>query len=146
MTTVIQKLREETGAGVMECKRALEEANGDLKLAKEIIEKRGLARAEKKSDRATGAGLLEAYVHNGRIGVLLELRSETDFVAHSEPVKALIHDLALHISALGPESVEDLLKQPYAKDESKTVEEVIKGVIAKVGENLKVARFVRYQV
>ena len=130
----------------MECKRALEEANGDLNLAKEIIAKRGLAKAEKKSDRATGAGLLEAYIHNGRIGVLLELRSETDFVARSEPVKALVHDLALHISALGPESVEDLLKQPYAKDESKTVEEVIKGVIAKVGENLKVARFVRYQV
>ena len=146
MTTVIQKLREETGAGVMECKRALEEANGDLNLAKEIIAKRGLAKAEKKSDRATGAGLLEAYIHNGRIGVLLELRSETDFVARSEPVKALVHDLALHISALGPESVEDLLKQPYAKDESKTVEEVIKGVIAKVGENLRVARFVRYQV
>ncbi len=146
MTTVIQKLREETGAGVMECKRALEEANGDLKLAKEIVEKRGLARAEKKFDRATGAGLLEAYIHNGRIGVLLELRSETDFVAHSEPVKDLVHDLALHISALGPESVEDLLKQPYVKDESKTVEEVIKGVMAKVGENLKVARFARYQV
>ncbi len=146
MTTVIQKLREETGAGVMECKRALEEANGDLNLAKNIIEKRGLAKADKKSDRATGAGLLEAYVHNGRIGVLLELRSETDFVAHSEPVKALVHDLALHISATGPESVEDLLKQPYVKDESKTVEEVIKGVIAKVGENLKVARFARYQV
>ncbi len=146
MTTVIQKLREETGAGVMECKRALEEAGGDLKLAKEIIAKRGLAKAEKKSDRATGAGLLEAYIHNGRIGVLLELRSETDFVAHSEPVKALVHDLALHISALDPESVEDLLKQPYVKDESKTVEEVIKGVIAKVGENLKVARFARYQV
>ena len=146
MSIVIQKLREETGAGVMDCKRALEEAGGDLDLAKKLIEKKGLVKAEKKAGRATGAGILESYIHNGRVGVLLELRCETDFVAHSEPVKALVHDLALHISAINPESIEDLLKQPYVKDESKTVEEVIKGVIAKVGENLKVARFARYQV
>lgn len=146
MTTVIQKLREETGAGVMDCKRALEEAGGDFNLAKQLIEKQGLVKAAKKAERATGAGLLEAYVHNGRVGVLLELRSETDFVAHSEPVKALAHNLALHVAAMAPETVDDLLKQPYARDEAKTVEEVIKGTIAIVGENLKVARFSRYQI
>ena len=146
MTTAIQKLREETGAGVMDCKRALEEAGGDYDLAKKLIEKQGIAKALKKADRATGAGLLESYIHNDRVGVLLELRSETDFVAHSEPVRALAHNLALHIAAMGPETAEDLLKQPYVKDDSKTVGEVIKGIIALVGENLKVARFVRYQI
>ena len=146
MTTVIQKLRAETGAGVMDCKRALEESGGDFSLAKAIIEKRGLVKAETKADRATGAGLLETYVHNGRIGVLLELRSETDFVVRSEVVKKLAHDLVMHIAAMAPESVDDLLKQPYVQDESKTIEELVKGTIAKVGENLKVARFARYQV
>lgn len=146
MTTAIQKLREETGAGVMDCKHALEEAGGDYNLAKQIIEKQGLVKADKKAERETGAGLLESYVHNGRVGVLLELRSETDFVARSEPVKALAHNLALHIAAMAPETVEDLLKQPYAKDESKIVEDVIKGVIALVGENLKIARFSRYHI
>lgn len=146
MTTVIQKLREETGAGVMDCKRALDEAGGDYQLAKELIEKQGLTKAAKKAERETDAGLLEAYIHNGRVGVLLELRSETDFVGRSEPVKALAHNLALHVAAMAPESVADLLKQPYVKDESKTVEDVIKGTIAIVGENLKVARFARYQI
>ena len=130
----------------MDCKNALDETKGDLELAKALIAKQGLANADKKAERATGAGLLEAYVHNGRIGVLLEIRSETDFVARSEPVTALAHDLTLHISAMNPDSVDTLLKQPYVKDEDKTVEEVIKGTIAKVGENLKVARFARYQI
>lgn len=131
---------------MMDCKRALEEAGGDFNLAKQLIEKQGLIKAEKKTERATGAGLLEAYVHNGRVGVLLEIRSETDFVAHSEPVKTLTHNLALQIVAMAPETVYDLLKQPYVKDESKTVEDLIKGTIAMVGENLKVARFARYQI
>ena len=144
--TVIQKLREETGAGVMDCKRALDEAGGDYALAKQLIDKHGLAKADKKAARETGAGLLESYIHNGRVGVLLELRSETDFVGRSEPVKALAHNLSLHIAAMGPESVEALLSQPYVKDDSKTVEELIKGTIAIVGENLKVARFARYQI
>lgn len=146
MPTAIQKLREETGAGVMDCKRALDEAGGDYNLAKQLIEKKGLTKAEKKAERETGAGLLEAYIHNGRIGVLLELRSETDFVARSEVIKKLAHDLVMHIAAMGPESVDDLLKQPYVQDETKTVEEVLKGGIAKVGENLKIARFARYQL
>ena len=146
MATEIQKLREETGAGIMDCKRALKEAGGNYDFAKKLIEKQGLAKAEKKSDRTTGAGLLEAYVHNGRVGVLLEIRSETDFVLRSEPVKSLAHDLVLQIAAMAPETAEDLLKQPYIKDDSKTVEEVIKGIIAIVGENLKVAKFTRYRI
>ena len=146
MMAPIQKLREETGAGVMDCKRALDEAKGDYEKAKKILDEKGILKAEKKASRATGAGILEAYVHNSRVGVLLELRCETDFVGRAEPVKNLAHNLVLHIAAMAPETIEALLSQPYVKDESKTVEEVIKGVIAIVGENLKVERFTRYQI
>lgn len=130
----------------MDCKRALEEAGGDYGKAKAIIAAKGIAKAEKKAGRETGAGLLESYIHNGRVGVLLELRSETDFVAHSEPVKELAKNLALQIASMVPESVEDLLKQEYIKDQDVTVEVLIKNTIAKVGENLKIARFSRFQV
>ena len=146
MTTAIQKLREETGAGVMDCKRALEEAGGDYEKAKKVIAEKGIAKAASKSERATGAGLLETYIHSGRVGVMLELRVETDFVAHSEPVKQFAKDLAMHIAAMSPESVNDLLKQPFVKDQDMTIEALLTATIAKVGENMKVARFARYQV
>ena len=110
------------------------------------MHKKGLEIAEKKSGRETGAGLLESYIHNGRVGVLLELRCETDFVARTDAVKELARNLALQVSAMAPETVEDLLKQPYIKDESLAVEILIKNAIAKVGENLRVARFTRYQI
>ena len=146
MMTSVQKLREETGAGVMDCKRALDEAKGDYEKAKKILDEKGILNAERKASRATGAGVLEAYVHNNRVGVLLELRCETDFVGRAEPDKNLAHNLVLHIAAMAPETIEVFLSQPYVKDESRTVEEVIKGVIAIVGENLKVERFARYQI
>jgi len=146
MISPIQKLREETGAGIMDCKRALDEANGNYDKAKKILDEKGILKADKKASRATGAGILEAYIHNNRVGVLLELRCETDFVGRSEPVKNLAHNLVLHIAAMAPETIDAFSKQPYVKDESKTVEEVIKGVIAIVGENLKVERFTRYQI
>lgn len=146
MVNDIQKLREETGAGVMECKKALSEAGGDFQKALKIIGERGLAKADKKSGRATGAGHLESYIHNGRVGVLLEVRSETDFVARGELFRDLAHNLALHIAAAAPESVEVLLQQPYVRDESITVADLIKSVIARVGENIQVERFVRYEI
>ncbi len=146
MTTEVQKLREETGAGVMDCKKALDEAGGDFEKAKKIIAEKGAAKAASKSDRATGAGLLETYIHSGRVGVLLELRVETDFVAHAEPVKQFAKDLAMHIAAMAPETVEDLLKQEFVKDPSMTIEALLTATIAKVGENMKVARFTRYQI
>jgi len=146
MSDDVKKLRELTGAGVMECKRALEEARGDLDEAKKIIEERGLLKAEKKSERKTGSGGLESYIHNGRVGVLLELRCETDFVARTEDFKNLAHELAMHIAAMNPENVESLLAQPFVKDASKTVNDVIKQTIGKIGENMKVERFMRYQL
>ncbi len=143
---LIQKLREATDAGVMDCKRALQDAGGDFEKAKLLIGERGIVKAEKKGDRETGAGLLETYIHNGRVGVLVELRCETDFVARAEPTKELIHNLAMHIAAMNPENVETLLAQPYLRDPIQTIEQVLKQTIAKVGENMKIARFARYQV
>ena len=139
-------LREITGAGVMECKRALEEAKGDIEKAKTIIYERGLVKAESKQERATGAGFLYSYIHNGRVGVLLELRAETDFVVKSDPFRALAHELAMQVAAMEPETVEALLEQEYIKDPSTNIADLVKSVTAKVGEHIKVERFTRYEV
>lgn len=141
----VQKLREMTSAGVMDCRKALIEANGNVDAAVKIIHEKGLAKMEKRADRETGAGLVESYVHNERIGVLLRLSAETDFVVRSEPFRALAHDLAMHIAAAAPKDVEELLAQPYIKDESRTIKEVIGEVIAKVGENVAVGEFYRVE-
>lgn len=146
MKEQIQKLREITGAGVMECKRALQEADGDFDKAISIIHEEGLIRAEKKKERTTDAGILESYIHNERVGVLLELRCETDFVGRSKEFKELAHNLAMQIVAMDPINIDDLLKQMYIKDETLTVEDLIKRVIAKLGENIKVERFCRYEI
>jgi elongation factor Ts len=142
----VQKLRELTSAGVMDCRKALIEANGDLDAAVKIIHEKGLAKVEKRADRETGAGLVESYVHNDRIGVLLRLSAETDFVVRSAPFRALAHDLAMHIAAAAPKDVEELLAQPYIKDESRTIKDVVGEVIAKVGENVTVNEFSRIEV
>jgi len=146
MNEQIKKLRELTGAGVIDCKKAIEEAGGDLDRAQIVIKEKGLLRAEKKSGRETGAGLLESYIHNNRIGVLLMVRCETDFAARSEQFKTLVKELAMQISAMDPATVDDLLKQPYVRDESMTVEQLIKNAIAQIGENIKVERFCRYEL
>lgn len=141
----VQKLREVTSAGVMDCRKALIEANGDLDAAVKIIHEKGLAKVEKRADRETGAGLVLSYVHNERIGVLLRLSAETDFVVRSEPFKALAHDLAMHIAAAAPKDVEELMAQPYIKDESRTVKDLVSEVIAKVGENVTIGEFYRIE-
>lgn len=142
----VKKLREETGAGVMECKRALQDAKGDIDEARKIINERGLLKAEKKAERKTGSGVLESYIHNGRVGVLLELRCETDFVARTEDFKNLAHDLVMHIAAMNPENVEALMAQPFIKDPSKTIKDFLKQAIGKIGENMVVERFMRYEL
>ncbi len=142
----IKKLREVTGAGVMECKRAYSESKGDIDSAVKIIHESGLAKVEKRAGREAGAGLIQSYVHNERIGVVLDVRAETDFVVRSEPFRKLAHELAMQIAAANPANVDELLKQPYIKDESKTVEELIKTVIAQVGENVKVRVFSRLEI
>ncbi len=146
MTNDVIKLREITSAGVMECKKALEDAGGDFDKAAAFIHERGITKAEKKGERETGAGLLESYIHNERVGVLIELRCETDFVAKNPMFKELAHNLAMHIAAMNPADKENLLKQNYVKDESLTIESFIKSVIAKIGENIKVGKFCRYEI
>lgn len=142
----IAKLRELTGAGVVECKKALDEAEGNFDRAQEILFERGIARAEKKGDRATGAGLLQTYTHNGRVSVMVELRCETDFVARNEKFQDMAHGIAMHIAAMAPETVEELYGQQFVKDPSMTVEELVKSMIGTIGENIKVEKFARFEL
>ena len=163
-TDAIKTLREETGAGIMDCKKALVDAGGDVNKAREALRLKGLATAAKKAERETRQGLVEAYVHGGgRIGVLVELNCETDFVARTDEFKGLVHALAMQVAAMNPryisptdvppddaESVNPaevcLLAQPFIRDSSRTVQDVVTDVIAKVGENIRVRRFARYQL
>jgi len=143
----IKTLREETGVSVMDVKKALEEANGDAEKAREILKARGASVAAKKSDRATGSGRVEAYVHGeGKIGVLLVLRCETDFVAKNEEFKTLAKDIAMHIAAMGPKDVEELMGQEFIKNPSQTVKERIEETIGKTGENITVSHFSREEI
>ncbi len=146
MTEAIQKLRAATGAGVMECKRALTDAGGNFEQAVKLIGERGLVKAESRQSRAAGAGLLETYIHQNRVGVLLDVHAETDFVVRSEPFRELAHELAMQIAAMDPKDVAELLAQPYIKDAATTVEALVKGTMAKVGENIVVERFTRYEL
>jgi len=130
----------------MDCKKALEEAGGDMDRAVQVIHEKGITKVEKRAGRETGAGLIESYTHNERIGAILELRAETDFVVRSEPFRKLAHELAMQIAAADPTDPESLLAQPYIKDESITVGELVNRVIAQVGENVKVGKFYRIEV
>jgi len=142
----VKKLREITGAGVMDSKNALEDAGGDFDKATAILKERGLAKADKKAGRELKSGLVDAYVHSDRVGVLVNVSCETDFVARSDDFRGLVHNLAMQIAAMNPKDVDELMKQAYIKDEKETIEELVKGVIAKLGENIKVEEFTRYQI
>jgi elongation factor Ts len=142
----IKDLREKTQAGFADCKSALEEAKGDMKKAEEILKEKGIAKAAKKSDRETKMGLVESYVHGGRIGVLVSLLCETDFVARTDEFKTLAHEIALQISSMNPKDTKELLKQDYIRDGSKTIEDLIKEAIAKLGENITIGDFKRSEI
>jgi len=143
-TDDIKNLREQTGAGVMDAKRALEEANGDIAKATQIIQVKGLVKAEKRNERTTGSGLIVSYIHNDRIGVLLDIRCETDFVARTDDFRELAHNVAMHIAAMNSTNIETLFAEPFIKDQSLSVENLVKGVIAKVGENIRIEKFCYY--
>lgn len=146
---LVKHLRQATGASMMLCKKVLEEAGGDLEKALTLLKKSSEVLASKKAERGTAAGVIEAYIHQGgRVGVLLELRCETDFVARNEEFKKLAHDIALHIAGMNPpeETAESLYSQPYVKDTAISVEEFIKRAITHFGEKIEVARFARYEV
>lgn len=132
---------------MMLCKRVLENTGGNLERALALLKKSSEAFAAKKSERKTGTGIVESYVHSGnKIGVMLELRCETDFVARNEEFKKLAHDIALHIAGMSPVDEVDLYSQSYVKDQSITIGDYIKNAIAHFGEKIEVARFVRYEV
>lgn len=145
--TLLKKIRLETGASIADCRRALEENNNDEKKALEWIKKNALAKADKKSDRATGQGLIESYIHGGgRVGVLLEILCETDFVAKTDDFKNLAHEVSMQIAAMNPKDVQILLKSEYIRDSSQTMEQLVKSVIGKLGENITIKRFQRFAI
>lgn len=142
----IKKLRDETQASIADCRAALDESNGDYEKAIEWLKKKGVERAEKKADRETAEGLIDTYVHNGRVGVVLALLCETDFVARTDEFKNLSHEIAMQIASMNPKDVKDLLAQDYIRDPKLNIETLIKGVIAKLGENIKVREFTRVEL
>ncbi len=158
----IKALRQITGAGVMDSKRALEEAGGDIKKAEEILRQQGIASAAKKANRETNQGLVESYIHSGgRIGAIVEVNCETDFVARTDDFKALAHSLAMQIAAMSPSYVDEsavpedetvdaaqdcLLQQPFIRDPAMTVQDLVNETVGKLGENVRVRRFTRFSL
>ncbi len=143
----VKKLREETGAGIMDCKKALEEAKGSYDKAREIVRAKGMLRAEKKADRETKEGYVASYTHsNNKIGVLVEILCETDFVARNDEFQVMARDVAMHIAAMKPADVTELLGQEFIRDGSKTIEQLVKELSGKIGEKFVINRFVRFQI
>jgi elongation factor Ts len=188
----VKELREKTGAGMMDCKNALKESDGDMEKAVEILRKKGIAKAEKKASREVKDGLIHSYIHPGdKLGVLVEVNCETDFVAKTDEFKDFVHNLAMHIAASNPISIDRetvpqeivdremriykeqaaesgkpenilekiatgkmeqfyaenvLLEQAYIRDPEKSIKDYLTEIIAKIGENISVRRFVRYQI
>lgn len=146
MMEQIKELREKTGAGVMDAKRALEEAGGNMQKAEELIRQKGLDKAETKVDREARSGLVYTYSHLGKVGVMLEINCETDFVARNGEFEQLAKEVALQVASMNPESVEELLDQDYIRDGSKKVGELVKLFTGKTGEKVEVRRFVRWEL
>ena len=142
---LVQELRQKTGAGMMDCKKALKENEGDIEKSIEWLRQKGIASAGKKSDRIAAEGLVETYIQpSGEVGVLIEVNCQTDFVARNEAFKALVKNLAQQ--AATADSVESLLTQPYLEDQSVTVDQFIKQTIAQLGENIQVRRFINFAI
>lgn len=158
----VKELRNQSGAGIMSCRNALIETEGDMAKALQILKQQSLLQAKKKAGRSTTQGIIEAYIHTrGRIGAMVEVNCETDFVAHTEEFKELAHYLAMQVAAISPQfiskeevpegvdiepQVDCLLHQPYIKNPERTVQDIIAETIAKVGENVKISRFARFEV
>ena len=188
---MVKELRERTGSGMLDCKKALKETDGDMDKAVAFLRKKGLSKAAKKAGRIATEGAIVSYIHGNRVGVLLEVNCETDFVAKTEDFQAFCHDLCLQIAAMNPQAVDRegmdaakvegerlilrekaindgkpekivdrivdgqinkfysenvLLEQKFVKDDKKTVEDVLRELVAKIGENVKIRRFVRYEL
>lgn len=156
----VKALRELTGAGIMDCKKALQEAQGDISRAEQVLKDRGIAMVERKASRETREGVVEAYIHSGsRLGAMVEVNCETDFVSRTPEFKELAHHLTMQVAAMAPQYIdrselsEDdprnpeevcLLQQPFIKDSTKVVQDLVTELAARVGENIRVRRFVRF--
>lgn len=131
----------------MDCRKALEESRGDIKKAEVLVKKWGMDKAEKKGERETKAGIVDSYIHaGGKVGVMIELLCETDFVARTDDFKNLSHELCLQIASMNPKDVKSLLTQEYIRDPGLTIEKLVKQVIGKLGENITIARFMRFEL
>src|ERR1700690_4145862 len=134
---LLKKLREETSAGVADCRQALDDAQGDYTQAKKLLQERGLEKAKKKEGQETGDGLIVSYIHaTGKVGVLLEIKCQTDFVARTDDFKNMAKEITLQIAAMKPKDVKALLASEYIRDPKLTIEALIKTTIAKLGENI----------
>jgi elongation factor Ts len=141
----VQRLRTETNAGVMDCKRALEEAQGDFEKAKGLLKERGLAAVAKKSGREANEGTVASYIHaGGRVGALVLISSETDFVSRGEEFQKLAREIAMQVASMNPKDVDTLLGQAYIRDSSKTIKDLVTALAASVGENVSVRKFQRF--
>jgi elongation factor Ts len=161
-TEAVKRLREETGAGVMDSKRALEQAGGNFDEAKKILREQGMAAAAKRAERATSQGIVEAYIHGGgRIGALGEVQCETDFVARTDGFKQLARDVAMQVAAMNPLGLTPeevpadapgkpeehaLLTQTFIRDSAKTIQDLVQDTIAQTGENVRIAHFARFEL
>ena len=143
---LVKELREKTGAGMMDCKKVLTEANGDMEKAAELLRERGIAKAAKKSDRIAAEGLVYAYVTDDKkVGAVVEVNAETDFVAKNEEFRTFVANVAEQVAKQNPKDVEDLLNQKSIAETDKTVSEVLTNKIATIGENMSIRRFVRFE-
>jgi elongation factor Ts len=158
---LIKELRERSGGGVMDCKRALEATGGNIDKAVAYLQEQGIASAAKKANRETSQGLIDSYIHAGRIGAIVEVNCETDFVARTEDFKTLVHEIAMHVAAANPQylTADDipagtegkpeelaLMEQPYIRDAGKSVRQLVQETIGKTGENIQVRRFTRFEL
>jgi len=143
----IKELRERTNVSIAICKKALEEADGNMEEAIKVLKVEGAKIADKKSDRELKAGMISSYIHaTKQVGVLLEVRTETDFVAKNEDFQKIVYDIAMHIAASNPTNIDDLFQQQYIKNPELTVGELIKQSIQKFGENMEISNFTRYSI
>ena len=143
----VKKLREATGAGVMDARKALLEADGDTTKAKDILKAKGAEKVAKKSERRTSQGVIETYAHTGgRVGSMVYLACETDFVAKTDEFKNLARELSMQVAAMNPEDVEELVKQDYIRDAGKTVKQLVDEVIARTGENIQIKKIARFSL
>ncbi len=143
----LKKLRDETAASIADCRLALDESGGDYKKALAWLKERSIEKADKKSGRETGEGIVASYIHQtGKVGVLVSLLCETDFVAKTDEFKQLAKEIGMQVAAMNPKNVEELYKQEYIRDGSLTIEKMVKSAIGKLGENITVKEFKRFEI